>query len=476
MRRKSYIKSKVLKALGLVALTLCLSLGSTRQVYAQWDVYDVIPVPGDIISSIWAQLSGCPPVPGLANAGVCLTPPIPGTLDADLVFGLGQITSGLAALNEGMARVGQISADSGKIYHMQAQAAEDTGNAFISDHSLACALTMSHQARDVMNSFVNGFTAKVTGMMTARGTGPQADETSLAAATERVCEVADFICTNTNRLGPNLSNAFSGCPNGSGGACQYNMGDADVLSTSLTEKYQLTLPANVNVTKTDQHIQINATTEDEYAFKAAWKLCEHMLELLPPSPHGTVLNAAMIEAVDKDRYLSAMKMGGVRSCAYALAYRTACPASAPSIPLGVSIPNLDPQGGAVTDCHSAQVAACHRLKTQPPNGIGIVDAGNNSNYALQNCDQNGLSAAMYDYIYSHRCMNGMYVSTTMPQIYGGHTARVEEELQKCLGEGPAFDTKWKGDNADLVRLLSSVADRYGSGGNSIQNINNQPNQ
>ena len=102
--------------------------------------------------------------------------------------------------------------------------------------------------------------------------------------------------------------------------------------------------------------------------------------------------------------------------------------------------------------------------------MGITDAGPDGNAALNGCDTYGLSVEMYDYIKSHRCFNGPYNATVMPQLFEGIASLTGcKKYKNAAKKGSDTDAEWKHEKDDLEQERRNVAALRGLGGPSQNN-------
>jgi len=362
----------------------------------------------------------------------------------------------------------QMESDAIKLYLQEENDAERTADAYFpSDLSIACATTMALQSNAVLHSFADTFAAVGQGMVSSRGTGPGADETSMSADTGRLCELSEFICPQSNRYGPQLAQTVSKCPNANPCPMGGLYADADIDPESLTKPKQFIIPQNVS-RNPNGHIVIKTSTNEDIKFKAAWEVCENIALMSPTPPHMTgTPNAQAIHLMAQERPLALLTQGAVAKCFEFFSRRVACPSST-SFPSGNTVSNVAPQGASISDCYTAQKAACHRLKDDVPHGLGLGNGGgaldSEANAALANCDANGMSAEMYDYIYTHRCLGAQpFVTKIIPGQSNGNTVKTLEALNKCQSEAIKYEEWLENDKAALKQSLRDIAQMRGTG-------------
>jgi hypothetical protein len=106
-----------------------------------------------------------------------------------------------------------------------------------------------------------------------------------------------------------------------------------------------------------------------------------------------------------------------------------------------------------------------------PAGLGITDVGNEeANSALKNCDDNGFSAMMFDYVYAHRCSDNNFMQKAVPAIYGGDVAAAgAEERAKCEHDLDAFEKNQKEEQQNYQAAVKLALKSRNGGLGSMAN-------
>ena len=180
---------------------------------------------------------------------------------------------------------------------------------------------------------------------------------------------------------------------------------------------------------------------------AAKKVCEGLAPKKSSTASGTdrIPNTSDKVAMQADRDASTQLTNAHQACDDALWKRTACPAAGV-----ISKAAL----GAPANCHDQQVAICHALKnvpnpnnsdvsglngapTYPPNGTPI-GLGFQGAPALANCEQNGLSEYMVEYIADHPCEDSSAIQIMTEQ--SGDANEVERMVRDQCTKG---EERWQ---------------------------------
>ncbi|MDP9128506.1 MAG: hypothetical protein M3N08_09645, partial [Pseudomonadota bacterium] len=78
-----------------------------------------------------------------------------------------------------------------------------------------------------------------------------------------------------------------------------------------------------------------------------------------------------------------------------------------------------------------------------------------ANAALANCDANGISQMMVDYIWAHRCADETFMSATIPQNHAD-TSRDEEEEQSCRRDIASFEEARRDERRNYMVALDTL--------------------
>jgi hypothetical protein len=357
-------------------------------------------------------------------------------------------------------KLAQMQTDGIKIYGGQiAQANITEKSYFAGDVSAACAVSQAHQNRAVMGEGAEKAAQAFQTIAAQQNTSDKANAGAPRDISESLCEVREFICDN-GRYGRDLPNKLQSCDNSFGPSCPLKeFADADINPESLLSKRQFIMPPNIG-RMDDGHVNIKATTPDELSFKAAWKVCQNMALGMPTPPHTAgALNVQLIQQIVDDRSMALLRKGSTSMCWEVLAQRLAYPANT-NIPFGA---------GANNNAHDVQVAACNRLKANVPLGMNLKQLPQDMQYALDHCETNGLSAEMFDYIYSHRCMDDGYVTQTGVVDAQGDTLEALKGMRTCQEDIMAYDHHFEYVQFEFKKALRDIAQMRGGSISSQDN-------
>jgi hypothetical protein len=248
--------------------------------------------------------------------------------------------------------------------------------------------------------------------------------------------------------------------------------DADVLLSSVLDHMQYPLPQNVatsagnHLVFTSPKIDTAHPTSDQVRYIAAYRYCEHLIPVFP-SPTFNTKNPTLadMQSFYSDRNESALKSAAMEECFKAMSERTSCPsASASSFTLA----------GQSQNCFTMQKTMCHFLKDKPPAGLGIDGIGDQeADWALQNCDTDGLSPFMYDKISAHRCDNAAYMQNLATVL--DSAAEVEKASQfECNALRDAFDAKLDRERERMLIATQTVVQLRSMGGSASVSPTSRP--
>jgi len=329
----------------------------------------------------------------------------------------------------------------------QQAAALITARTLLPAQSTAAVTAQALQARAKALSAVKGAIRAFSQLGTQKGTGVSANEAAPAASGSDLCGFMGngWTFLDNARYG-DLASKIK-CSSGGGSPSNNNIYvNAETMISSVVGPLQYPIPQNVTITP-DKHILFNnavatpnSTWKDEVRFVAAWKFCEQQIVTTTPVV-GTNRNLTTndITAIMADIHNAATSPGtdAFQTCIASIAYRTACPQNSA----------FSQSGGDGASCYSKQKDMCHALKDpisiQPgvEKGLGIDTIGDDeADSALKDCDNSGLSVAMFDKIMSHKCANYNTVSA-LGSSTGGIGADVDKAMASCPGLQQAFDQK-----------------------------------
>jgi hypothetical protein len=371
-------------------------------------------------------------------------------IDYDVQNGFAQTNSILELLGtQILPGHAQMNADKTKTYNdIQGQVNEGV-HSVTSEISTHCAITELGQIQNALEGFTSSMTDGLVRLISNRDTGPGSGQASVA---QEACERAPFISNNPfgggNAYSPRftqaVANLLANCPqsdaNGAGTPLPAYLIDGDLDETRVFKPLQFQLPDKVKLTA-NNHIQFTPQNDSEWEFVAAWRFCESNIakqaSVMPADTTATSVNAVEL-MVDIDTKI-ADSAPAIRDCVQAIADRTACPQDSSSDFISV-VPNT---------CWQIQNLACHRLTNSPPSGLGITATGNpDVDYALANCDDDGLSYAMTIYALARKCGDPNYMMVAVPGEKADATqaslevnscASVEKELHRIMvGQKESF--------------------------------------
>ncbi len=243
--------------------------------------------------------------------------------------------------------------------------------------------------------------------------------------------------------------------------------DADLLLSSVLNHMQYPIPA-ARIAETSDHylnfkdaVPTPATPwKDEVRYVAAYSFCQRLVPKFPAPPHTSTTQetTADIVALTDNMNNVAARSAALEECLAAVSYRTACPANNPNIAAV----------GATPSCHDMQARMCNYLKKPPgAGGLGIdritPDGSDEADKALIDCDQWGLSPAMYDKILAHRCDSEKYVKN-LPAILNGKSSLIELTVQfECQHAKDAFEAKMDREREGILIAIQTLFQMRGLG-------------
>ncbi|MDP9128507.1 MAG: hypothetical protein M3N08_09650 [Pseudomonadota bacterium] len=399
-------------------------------------------------------------------SGILLDPifGLPG-IDDDIVGGFDDV---IEAINqhatESAPLAAQVGADARKYYGAVQGTADLSSDALVSEKSIHCATAYGLQARTQMGGPTRALDRFVTNAIARDQDAGAAASTGPGVMAQTLCESAPFRA-NSPRYGVVMANALATCKDPTGTpmvAAPAKFIDADLDAGSVFDVMQVetlpTMPKSAN----GHAIFPTPVNDDQWAYLAAWRFCEHLLPFRAEAPNSTNnLTVSDIQRAAADLSSIAFKTPAIETCMHAIAYRTACPQASEA--------NFVATSGATAgiECYHTQIAACHRLKDPPPEGQGINNVGNEeANAALANCDANGISQMMVDYIWAHRCADETFMSATVPQNHA-NTSRDEQKEKECRADIADFEKAQRDDRLNYMYALRLLMKTHTAPGNSV---------
>lgn len=245
--------------------------------------------------------------------------------------------------------------------------------------------------------------------------------------------------------------------------------NADLMLSSVLNHYQYPLPANITENQNTHLLDFtNAQPDpkrfwrDEVRYVAAFSFCQRLTPMLPTPPHGSSLSSSDIQALADSKNNIAARSAALEECMAAVSYRTACPANNSTLQIV--------NGGGTTgmDCHKTQAAMCHFLKDDQSNGgMGItrvtISGNGEEDNALADCDEIGLSPAMYDRIFSHRCDSAAYTQN-LPNALNADSSMIEHVISfECQAAKDAFEAKMDREREGILIAIQTLIQLRGIG-------------
>lgn len=239
--------------------------------------------------------------------------------------------------------------------------------------------------------------------------------------------------------------------------------NADILISSVLDYLQYPIPLKSHLDELPDHrisfkgVVPGASStpiDDEVRFAAAWRFCEHLVPAWPSPPYAKEnerkLTVTDIESIQARRSGMALMSVAMQECFAAVSYRTGCPRD--------SSDNFKTFGQG-DSCYKKQKEMCDFLKNPDiTKGLGIksIDNGGPADYALDKCDQYGLSLAMYEKIFAYRCNDAAYVGNVLSRILSGPAA-VEHALQfECPQAQQAYEAKLDREKERLLIAMQTL--------------------
>ncbi|MDP9127117.1 MAG: hypothetical protein M3N08_02495, partial [Pseudomonadota bacterium] len=223
----------------------------------------------------------------------------------------------------------QVGADAQKYYGAVQGTANLSSDALVSEKSIHCATAYGIQARTQMAGPTRALDRYVTNSIARDQTSGTAATSGPGLLAQTLCESAPFRL-NSPRYGVVMANALATCKDPTGTpmvAAPAKFIDADLDVGSVFDVMQVETPPTMPKSANGHAIFPTPVNDDQWAYLAAWRFCEHLLPFMPPPPNSPNANLTIsdIQRALADLSSTAFKTPAIETCMHAIAYRTACP-------------------------------------------------------------------------------------------------------------------------------------------------------